>query len=56
MRREDFDDVRRESSIKVRFYMPSVREGIHGSTEYGRLSINAQIPKIAECKIRNDSV
>jgi len=34
----------------------SVNGGIHFSTEYGKLSISAQRPRIAECSVRRDSV
>lgn len=34
---------------------PSVREGIQGSTEYGKLSIKAQMPRMAEWSILKDS-
>lgn len=33
----------------------SVNGGIHFSTEYGKLSISAQRPRIAECSVRRDS-
>lgn len=42
---------RRGESVEA----PSVSEGIHGSTEYGRLSIRAHIPKIAEWRTRKAS-
>lgn len=32
--------------------LPSVRFGIQGSTEYGKLSTNAHNPRIAECNVR----
>lgn len=35
--------------------IPSVSGGIHGSTEYGRLSSSAQMPRIAECSARSAS-
>lgn len=35
-------------------YIHSVRGGIHGSTEYGKLSMRAQSPRIAECRVRSE--
>ena len=32
----------------------SVSGGIHGSTEYGKLSIRAQMPRMAECSVRRE--
>lgn len=34
---------------------PSVSGGIHGSTEYGKLSTRAQSPRIEECNSRRDA-
>ncbi len=36
-------------------YTPSVRGGIQGSTEYGKLSIKAHTPRMAECSDRSES-
>lgn len=36
-------------------YAPSVSAGIHGSTEYGKLSMSAHSPRIALCSTRSDS-
>lgn len=35
--------------------VPSVSAGIHGSTEYGKLSMSAHRPRMAECSDRSDS-
>jgi hypothetical protein len=35
--------------------LPSVSDGIQGSTEYGKLSMRAHNPRIAEWRERSDS-